>query len=109
MTKTHEFDSTGEAYDACQCDDTIKTGDTLVIKSEGVVGVAHTWPIAVTVTRGEFHTLKTPGNWSDAVVGNDFGFTVEHFLTAAAAALRLGYSIPVDPGSEPRDDVAQYS
>ena len=51
----HQFRSTGDAYDACQCDDTIQDGDTLVIMSEGVVGIADTWPVAVTVAAGKLH------------------------------------------------------
>lgn len=54
----HKFESSGDAYDACQCDDGIKDGDVLVIESEGVVGVADTWPFAVTVAHGELHTIK---------------------------------------------------
>ncbi len=57
----HFFDSTGEAYDACQCDDTINTGDVLVIESEQVVGVAHTWPVAITRNNGVLHQLKEGG------------------------------------------------
>ena len=52
---THAFRTSGEAYAACQCDEAIKQGDLLVIASEGVVGIADTWPVAVTVTRGELH------------------------------------------------------
>lgn len=53
----HHFSSTEDAYDACQCDEAIKTGDVLVIASEGVVGVAYTWPFAVTPEAGELHQL----------------------------------------------------
>jgi hypothetical protein len=55
--KVHHFESTGDAYDATQCDDTIRNGDILVIKSEGVVGIADTWPFAVTETSGKLHSL----------------------------------------------------
>lgn len=56
--RIHLFESTGEAYDACQCDEDIKDGDVLVIESERVVGVADTWPFAVTVAHGNLHVLK---------------------------------------------------
>lgn len=49
------FDSTGDAYNACQCDEAIEDGDILLIISEGVVGSAGTWPVAVTKERGQFH------------------------------------------------------
>jgi hypothetical protein len=53
---THEFESTGAAYDATQCDENIKTGDVLIIPSEGVIGIADTWPVAVTVEHGNLHS-----------------------------------------------------
>jgi hypothetical protein len=46
--RIHGFASTGNAYDATQTDDRIASGDTLLILPEGVVGVAHCWPFAVT-------------------------------------------------------------
>jgi hypothetical protein len=49
------FASSGEAYDACQCDPEVRDGDVLVIASEHCVGVADTWPMAVTVERGQLH------------------------------------------------------
>lgn len=55
MRTTHEFESTGEAYDACQTEEAIKTGDILLIPSERVVGIADTWPVAVTVEHGHLH------------------------------------------------------
>jgi hypothetical protein len=54
--KVHHFCSSGEAYDATQCDENIKNGDLLVIESEGVIGIADTWPVAVTVAYGKLHT-----------------------------------------------------
>ena len=53
------FDSSGEAYDACQCRDEIKTGHILIVPNEKVVGIAHTWPIAVTVERGNLHEVRS--------------------------------------------------
>ena len=52
------FGSTGEAYDASQSWDDIKSGDVLVIAHEKVVGVADTWPIAVTAESGELHDVQ---------------------------------------------------
>ena len=51
------FESTGDAYDACQCDESVRDGDILLIVSEGVVGIADTWPVAVTEKHGNLHTL----------------------------------------------------
>ena len=62
----HRFESTGDAYDACQCDEKIKDGDVLLIESEGVVGLAHTWPYAVTLNLGKLHGVKPDGlAWLD--------------------------------------------
>ena len=51
----HTFESTNEAYDMCMCDENIKLGDLLIIPSEKVIGVADTWPVAVTASHGELH------------------------------------------------------
>lgn len=56
------FDSTSEAYDACQCDDEMVDGDCLVIKSEGVVGLVWAWPVAVTEKVGSLHAASIPLN-----------------------------------------------
>lgn len=60
---THFFRMSGEAYDACQTgihyafdgEYEVKTGDLLVIEKEKVIGIADTWPVAVTKERGHFH------------------------------------------------------
>ncbi len=54
----HAFASTGNAYDATQCDEAIKTGDTLIVLAEQVVAIAMTWPFAVTETCGKLHALS---------------------------------------------------
>ena len=56
----HTFASTGNAYDAVQCNEAIRTGDTLVVLTEEVVGVAMTWPFAVTEICGKLHALSAP-------------------------------------------------
>lgn len=61
--KIHYFDDTRSAYDACMCSDDIETGDILLILDEKVVGLADTWPIAITKETGEFHEVK-----------NEYGF-----------------------------------
>ena len=55
------FASTGNAYDAVQTDETIAAGDTLLILDEGVVGVAMTWPFAITAEPGKLHAVSEPG------------------------------------------------
>lgn len=91
---THHFSSTQEAYDACQCDDTVKNGDILVIASERVVGIADTWPFAVTEPAGELHQVK-PGHWYDTArrVGKD------KLLEAGKLAYALGFDLNADAAS----------
>lgn len=56
----HAFATTGNAYDASQCDECIRTGDTLLVLSEQVVAVAMTWPFAVTAACGKLHAVAPP-------------------------------------------------
>jgi hypothetical protein len=60
----HRFDSSRDAYDACQCCEGVNDGDVLIIASEGVIGIADTWPFAMTQAHGSLHQVQ-PGT-SDA-------------------------------------------
>ncbi len=83
-TGAHVFDSTAEAYDATQSDDSIRKGDRLLIVSEAVVGLADTWPIAVTVEHGKLHQ---PIDGADIVaLLADAGLTVDQLLMAVNLA-----------------------
>ena len=59
--RIHAFASTANAYDAVQTDETIAAGDTLLILDEGIVGVAMTWPFAITAEPGKLHAVCAPG------------------------------------------------
>ena len=59
--RIHAFGSTGNAYEAVQTDETIAAGETLLILDERVVGVAMTWPFAITVEPGKLHAVCEPG------------------------------------------------
>ena len=74
------FDSTGEAYDACQTGEAEK-GDLLWIPSEGVVGVADTWPFAVTCQYGKLH------------VTDDSPEAAAYLPDAVAAAVKLAQAL----------------
>lgn len=87
---TFAFSSSSTAYGHCQWDEEIKTGDTLLICGEGVVGLAWTWPLAVTVKDGEFHTI-IPGE--TAALLADAKITVEQAKAAVAVAVSYGYEI----------------
>lgn len=82
----HIFSSTGSAYDSCMCDEAINDGDTLLIESERVVGLAFTWPIAVTTECGALHTVK------DGTTIESLGeFTQAQIDAARKLARELGY------------------
>ena len=62
-----EYPTTEAAYDATMSDDTIADGTVLVVRGEGVVGVLmNAWPVAVTVSNGQFHhTINPPASGTD--------------------------------------------
>lgn len=85
--KTHTFRSTGEAYDACQCDENVAKGDLLLIPSEHVIGVADTWPFAVTDICGHLHSCE--GGWLDTVVAGQGGEDWDCFRLSIIEARKL--------------------
>lgn len=94
--RIHSFATTGNAYDATQCDDTIKSGDTLLVLSERVIGIAFTWPFAVTKEAGKLHQLKpTPGD-TLAELTNQFSICEAAILEACQLAHALQFEL--DPG-----------
>lgn len=90
MIQTHTFDSTGEAYDTIQCSDDIKKGDTIIVPSEKVVGLAWAWPVALTTEHGEFHVITDPTILDDE-------FTSTQVQTARAEATRRGWPLQEVP------------
>ncbi|WP_312937556.1 hypothetical protein [Stutzerimonas nitrititolerans] len=83
------FESSGDAYDATQCDVSIENGDPLVIQDEGVVGLAWTWPVAVTVKAGELHSVV--GDATGVVA--DAGWTPEQIHIAVEIADGFGFPV----------------
>jgi hypothetical protein len=90
-TKQHGFDSTSDAYDATQCDATIRNGHTLMIDNEKVIGLASAWPVALTVEHGCLHPVVGDG----ASIIQDAGWTIEQIQDAVTLADKLAY--PVAP------------
>ncbi|WP_353645735.1 hypothetical protein [Mesorhizobium sp. WSM2239] len=95
--RVHFYDSTGEAYDTVQCSANVKNGDILIIPSEKVVGLADTWPVAITKEAGHLHTLAD-GNFFTYVhqYGEKAGqrvFTDEQIDLARRIARQLGYEL----------------
>lgn len=83
----HHFQSTAAAYDAAMSSDDVETGDVLVIPSERVVGLADTWPVAVTVEGGELHHVR------DGMTLEAYGFTAERVVAAEVIATSLGFPL----------------
>ena len=81
--KIHKFDSSGEAYDACQCDEDVCVGDILIIESEEIVGIADTWPIAITTANGDLHIPRADFDWKSAS-GEPYKFVQLSFEIAKA-------------------------
>ena len=82
----HTFESTADAYDEVQCYDGIKKGDTLFIPSEGVVGLAWAWPVAVTANYGDLHSVTDASLFDDE-------FTPEQIAAARACAEKHGFPL----------------
>ena len=95
----HAFASTGNAYDATQCDEAIRTGDTLIVLPENVVGVAMTWPFAVTQAHGHLHALSEPRGAETLVdLARSLHVSPDDFEHAAEIARRFGF--PLNPQIE---------
>ena len=69
MIHVFTFESTREAYDRSQCDDSIHDGDVLLVPSESAIGImVSAWPTALDATTAgeQFHKLADGVTW-DAV------------------------------------------
>lgn len=98
--RIHAFATTGNAYDATQCDEAIKTGDTLLVLDERVVAVAMTWPFAVTAECGKLHAVAAPRDGETlADLARALHVTAEDI--AHAAALGRALSFALDPAIAP--------
>ena len=89
MATIHKFETTGEAYDATQCDPKVQKGDFLFIPSEGVIGIAETWPFALTKAHGALHVVAD--NNDGIKLLNQYRRQV---IEAVAWAESLGYAVP---------------
>lgn len=93
----HASATSGNAYDATQTDERVSTGDTLIVLAEQVVGVACTWPFAVTAIAGALHQVNAPAP-SDALasVAAGLGVQTDDLRHAAVIASALGFPIAPD-------------
>ncbi|MDE1918867.1 MAG: hypothetical protein KGJ57_22895 [Sphingomonadales bacterium] len=91
--RIHGFASTGNAYDATQTDDQIASGETLLILPEGIVGVAHCWPFAVTQVTGNLHGVQPKAHEAMGDFATAFSITTADIKAAIALAMALGFAI----------------
>lgn len=87
----HYFDSTAEAYDAVQVGE-VERGHTLVIESERVVGLAWTWPIAVTPEVGGLHHINEEEVYPSDIMA-EARITPEQIKLAAEQARERGFGV----------------
>jgi hypothetical protein len=92
-TRIHAFRTTGNAYDAVQCDDSVQNGDILLILDEGVVGLAHTWPMAITAQSGHLHAIAPDAHATLAAIAADFAFEIDALDYAIRLAGALGFPL----------------
>lgn len=83
----HKFSDSGDAYDSCQTETRfewnarkqvmeefpVKSGDTLNITNECVVGIAGCWPVAVTMISGKLHQILPGGDVQKLIDDGDWG------------------------------------
>lgn len=92
----HSFPSSGAAYNACQSNDSIHDGDIIHVPSEGVVGLAGTWPAAVTKNYGQLHAYGSDIHDNPSILDGpkkdyEDKITAQHFLQALEFARQHGY------------------
>ena len=91
--RIHVFETSGNAYDAVQTDDRIATGDLLLIMDEAVVGVAMTWPFAVTAEPGHLHQVAPKAGDTFDQLATSLGVEPASMLRAVTLARKLGFAI----------------
>ena len=91
--RIHSFATSGNAYDATQCDEAIKSGDTLLVLAEGVVGIAYTWPFAVTGNTGNLHGIRPEPGDTLASLAKKFFLAEADLLDACHLANSLLFAL----------------
>jgi hypothetical protein len=93
VRRYHGFTTTGNAYDATQTDDRIAPGDTLLILPEGVIGIAHCWPFAVTAAFGKLHGISPKPSDTLATFATSFSIGGDDITAAVDLARALDFVI----------------
>ncbi len=84
-----DYETSGEAYDASQCE--LQTGTVMHIPSEKVIGIADTWPMAVTIEIGKLHGIAQ--GYSLERFMRNVGFMAGDVQEAVALADLMGYPV----------------
>lgn len=94
------FPNSRAAYDATQIGEA-PLGTVLLIPSEGVVGLAWTWPIAITAACGELHSIadasKADEIMREAAWGTDQLLAARDFALLSGAPLAPWAALALDP------------
>ena len=73
----------------------VHTGCVLLILPEGVIGIAHCWPFAVTVACGKLHGINPKP--SDTLANFAASFSIADGDITAAADLARALGFGIDP------------
>lgn len=88
----YTFETVAQAYDATQCE--LPKGAVVVIPSKGVVGLAWTWPIAVTAAEGDdddcLHGIAT--GYEKQILA-EAGWCRQEIVAAVKEAIDRGYPL----------------
>ena len=93
VQRIHAFATTGNAYDAVQTDEAIATGDTLLVLGEAVVGIAMTWPFAVTAEAGNLHAVVPKEGETLGDLASSLKVEPDAIRAAIELARRLGFAV----------------
>lgn len=93
--RVHGFATTGNAYDACQVDEALAKGHTLLFLDEWVAGLAWAWPAAITAEAGHLHRVADARETSLAELIAPLGF--DEGDVRGALALARALDLAIDP------------
>ncbi len=71
MITMHAFSTTSKAYDGCN-NGKVKNGELLFIAHRKVIGIADTWPVAITKEEGTLHGVRDGVRWEEVEVARRF-------------------------------------
>jgi len=91
--RIHAFATSGNAYDGVQTDERIATSNLLLVLDEAIVGIAMTWPFAVTAEAGNLHQIAAKPGETCKHLATSLGVEAAAIGRAIALARKLGFEI----------------